>query len=50
MAMLLIPANQRPARAPGRENAAERDQTMSVTSSVPRSQESAHQSFARPRR
>ena len=39
-----------PALAPGRENAAERAQTMSVASSVPRSQASAHQSSGRPRR
>src|SRR5438045_3298392 len=43
------PASQSPARAPGRVKADERDHRMSVASSVPRSQASAHQSSGRPR-
>ena len=50
MAAFAAPASQSPARAPGRSNPGERDHTMSVASSVARSQASAHQSWESPRR
>ena len=49
-ARLKAPANQRPSRAPGRENDADCDHTTSVAISVPRSHASAHQSSGSPRR